>query len=62
MLCLLLCFGEIGSAIQPYLEIPSNAFRLRSFSIALSRNNVICETALFCPSVTICEQDKSCHF
>lgn len=55
MLCLVLCFSETGSAIQPYLEIPYSALRFMSFSIALSRNNILCETALLCPSITTCE-------
>lgn len=60
MLRLLFCFSEIGSAIQPYLEVPSSALRFMSFSGALSRNNVTFETELSCPSVTISEPGSNC--
>lgn len=56
MLHLLLCFSETRSVIQPYLEIPSSALRFMNDSIALSRNNVIWETALLCFSVTLYER------
>lgn len=63
MLCLLFCFSEIESAIQLYLEVPSNTLRFMSFSGALSRNNVTFGTELLCPSVTICEPgSKSAAF
>ena len=59
MLCVVLCFSEIGSAIQPYLEIPSSALRFMSYSVAWSRNNVIRGKALLCPSITVCEPETN---